>query len=92
MRTTSTGVVLKLHQPSSPSGQATSPTATPKTHPAGVWDLPAAAGYRRLAAIFPDGTLALELNVSERVPEVLRAELKLGVERSLELSLKALKV
>ena len=72
--------------------RSTPPTPEPKQHPRGVWDLPAAAGYRRLAAVGHDGNLLLELNMSERIPAPVQRELKLGVELALEKALQALRL
>jgi hypothetical protein len=66
--------------------------AQPKQHPQGVWDIPAAAGYRRIAGVDADGNLAIELNMSERIPHAIRAELIHAVRRSLERSIAALKI
>lgn len=72
--------------------RSTQPPPEPKQHPRGVWDLPAAAGYRRLAAVGYDGNLLLELNMSERIPESVQRDLKSGVERALEQALNALRI
>lgn len=68
------------------------PTATPKQHPQGVWDVPAAAGYRRIVAVDADGNLAIELNMTERIPLPVRVQLVSYVERAVEKALQALKV
>jgi hypothetical protein len=74
------------------STPAPKPRARPKQHPQGVWDVPAAVGHRRIMAIDGDGNLAIELNLTERIPEPIRDELRWAVERALEQSLRALKV
>lgn len=71
---------------------ATVPAVQPKQHPQGVWDLPAATGHRRIAAVGEDGNLAIELNMTERLPESVKQELWWALERALAASLQALKV
>lgn len=76
--------------PARPSAAA--PPALAKQHPSGVWDMPAAPGYRRIAGVDSSGNLAIEVNMSDRIPEHIRKELEWALETAMERSIQALKV
>lgn len=78
--------------PKADDGPPASPIIDPRQHPSGVWDMPAAAGYRRLVGVDHSGNLAIELNVSDRIPAQIRQRLHAELEAAMEQSLIALKV